>query len=339
MNSNSFTSTASSSISTGHHSQSTSHTTSGSSAPVNEDYSWDCDHSSDTSFSTSFGFNEKCLQCPQYSHRNTDVSSWHGHSQTTATSQVLKPSDSGHTPNISTENTTSYVCEQEKPKKERNMPMSLCFALALRDAVYFAADSRSSIPLSSQSVGGSTLAVKVLDDDYLKITTIEVAGKTVVAYSTGLNQFDGKSFADYLGSLPVNQAETVQDGLEQICNKIRQLKMGDVFITFFYFTGLIDFVRADYRNDGEKSCEFIPGKLDGDHINGTYSGATWGMELAKRMILTADAKDESVISAVNDLFFRIRVLSPYFDNSIGGTIRIAKLTPDGFTWLQGEPTK
>lgn len=271
--------------------------------------------------STSSGCSvEKCLRCP---YRNSNISTGEGHTQTK---------------NVTFDVHEKEKAKEEKAKCERNMPMSLCFALALRDAIYFAADSRSSSSLLNAGVGGAPLAVTVLDDDYLKITTLEVSGQTVVAYSTGLNQFDGKSFSDYLKSLPVNQAETVQDGLEQISKKIRQLNMENVFISFFYFTGLTDFIHAEYLNKGEKSCEFIPGQLKGDSTSISYSGANWGIELAKRLILPSDAKDESVISTVNDLFFHIRVLSPYFDNTIGGTIRIAKLTPNGFTWLQGEPT-
>lgn len=71
--------------------------------------------------------------------------------------------------------------------------------------------------------------------------------------------------------------------------------------------------------------------------NRFYSGADWGQALSKRMIFNHDFNDEMAICAFNQLYTKIQQVAPFFDDTIGGTIRIAKLTPDGFTWLQGEP--
>lgn len=216
--------------------------------------------------------------------------------------------------------------------------MSLCFAVMGKRATYIAADSRSSIGYDKFGTFDYRRHALV-DDNYVKLLPITVGDKTVVAFSTGENNFDGKSFADIIKSYSIN-GDDIDSNIFEIIKCFRRFLSGeDMFrIDFLYYAdGKNSVTHIFYNNgdDGPKTVDniFRQGTEDIYHI---ASGVGWGKDLSKKIFYCDN--DQIMINEVNSVFDTVQTVAPYFDNTIGGTIRIAKLTPSGFTWLQGEPT-
>lgn len=233
------------------------------------------------------------------------------------------------------------TCEfiDKKSIKNGESAMSLCLAQSTKDALYLAADSRSSVGFGDVKVNGKFLKYHIKSDNYVKLACVKILNTEVAMYSTGDNCFcNNKTFVDCLDEINLEGTTSVKEGIQTICDYFSNQSVSNLHISFFYFENGYVYEYGAYDKSSSKDCNFSPERLSEEKYNGFYSGTDWGQALAKRMIFSSDYTDEMAVCTINQLYEDIQQIAAYFDNTIGGTIRIAKLTPKGFTWLQGEPT-
>lgn len=236
--------------------------------------------------------------------------------------------------------------EKPKEKNEGEPGMSLCVAFATPEkSIYLAADSFSTVACEYDNLFSRDVRYRTVDENYQKIVHFEIAGHHVAAYSTGINGFGKEklSFKKAVESIDLSGCKNIKDGILFVCNRFFELgATGDFQITFFS-ASYDGFTKIDYQYTAQSQPT---GKWDiKDEVYkknrpALYArGAEWARALLPLINLKTESYVESeILSAINDFFKKIIQTSKLFDNTIGGTIRIAKLTPEGFTWLQGEPT-
>lgn len=224
--------------------------------------------------------------------------------------------------------------------------LSLCIAFVTPEKnIYLAADSFSSVPCEYGNLFSRDVRYRTVDENYQKIVHFEIAGRHVAAYSTGANEFGKEklSLKKAAESIDLSGCKDIKDGISYICNRFFELgAAGDFQITFFSASE-DGFAVTEYNYTAQSQPSDKWNTKEKSYVKNRpvlyFGGADWAQALVPYINLKTESYIESeILSAINDFFKKIIQTSKLFDNTIGGTIRIAKLTPNGFTWLQGEPT-
>lgn len=226
----------------------------------------------------------------------------------------------------------------------RRNEMSLCFGISYNGVVYLVADSRSSVINSKYIFGG--IKETVLDtDSYKKIGYVEVLTYKIALLATGQNKFDedDKTFIDVLHGINYNACSNLDAILRLTYEEFskRKRRYMDVHLTLFIadslsneiYTTNLSTLQECYAHEDMRGVPIS--KIPEGPQQCFWQGAGWGIEVIRHSDFDEAVMDEKrIIFQINSVFDRINKLSQYFDESIGGPIRIGKLTPDGFTWLQ-----
>lgn len=86
----------------------------------------------------------------------------------------------------------------------------------------------------------------------------------------------------------------------------------------------------------DKDCKFrkpIYGYW-ADFKRSMYIGELIFVKLADNFVEPNSTDEKEVVAYINKLYKALVAVSELTTNSVGGSIHIGKLTPDGFTWLQ-----
>lgn len=227
--------------------------------------------------------------------------------------------------------------------------MSFCIATAYSNQVYFAVDSRSSILRTETRLGDVRIASHILSDNFQKL----FYAQGVVIVITGADTFlpapngERKMFADILKSISFQTCDNPKKVIELIVDALSAMytfKLETTHAFFFYFDKdnvlhRLKLTSTEKKENFLKEENFVLSAPPSEnHFCYFMCGVGWAQELAKYFPFSTSSDDKTACEKLNRLMNRISTVSELFDNSVGGTIRIAKLTPDGFTWLQGEPT-
>lgn len=229
--------------------------------------------------------------------------------------------------------------------------MSFCIAIGYSNQVYFAVDSRSSILRTEKRLVKKKIASHILSDDFQKLFYTNGVAIMVTGVDTFSSSPSGKriTFSDILKSISFQSCDNPQKAVQLIIDTLGTLytfKLEKTFLTFLYFDkergNLLHSVSVTSTETESRFCKEDDWALSASPSDNNFcffmSGTDWAQEVARYFPFSTSNDDKTACKKLNDLMGRILTVSELIDNSVGGTIRIAKLTPDGFTWLQGEPT-
>lgn len=224
----------------------------------------------------------------------------------------------------------------DSSSRKRDKGMSLSFGISYGDAIYIATDSRSSIIHKGYSFGG-VKEMEIESDNYKKISRFEFLNYEIIMTSTGQNKFNGKTFSEALIDIDYSACPTIYSALHTIYKFFEDKKEDEMDISF------ISYIRdkekkmllvSSYSTANSKSGELSNIEI-APYFLCYWQGASWGIEVLRHTDFEENTDNEPlIIEQINSVYKRIEILSPRFDETIGGSIHIGKLTPDGFTWLQ-----
>lgn len=127
----------------------------------------------------------------------------------------------------------------DKEHKNGEHTMSLCLAISTYNALYLAADSRSSVGVGDKTVSGCSLKYYIKTDDYVKLACIKMPNADVTdvaVFSTGANCFNGnKTFTECLSEIPLHDVTSVKEGIERVESYFTKQLVQDLYISFFLF--------------------------------------------------------------------------------------------------------
>lgn len=205
--------------------------------------------------------------------------------------------------------------------------MSLCFGIAYGNIIYIAADSRSSFV--KDTVFGGKRFDKVDTDNYKKIVKIKINTTDVVVCSTGQNKFgeNGLSFEETIRKIPIKDdiREYIKDVKERfLAYQIPTQKL-DINVVFF---------ENNILNYYKYPSETIITSAD-DNIKAFWQGVNWAKSVFEYSYFDSHfVSEERTLSQINAVFVKVRKATSIFDKSVGGPVRICRLNPNGFVWLQ-----
>ena len=227
----------------------------------------------------------------------------------------------------------SISSNQVDRTKGCNNNMSLCFALEYGNIAYIAADSRSSYTKINNL--GFLVGYEIETDDYKKIINVNINGETAVLISTGQNKFgiEHENFADIVKKITAQPCENIKDFIKEVRNVFSKLKYPrDVLDITILFTDKGKLYTYYFPDNIEDSSFRTP---DSEELCACWQGVRWAKsvfeysEFDRRFI-----SEEHTLSQINEVYNKVYRVSKTFDNSVGGPVRIGKLTPEGFTWIQ-----
>lgn len=161
--------------------------------------------------------------------------------------------------------------------------MSLCFAFALHDKVYLAADSRSIMPDSFSQKNNFThrrVKQKVLSDEYKKIFKLPIPNRMVVGFSTGRNTFstDGLSLSDFIKQIDFSCGETLIQYATILASKASQCT-SDVYFELFEYVEKVLYRASISVCDNRISISSERYQPQRDEAYKVVSGAEWAKQL------------------------------------------------------------
>lgn len=228
----------------------------------------------------------------------------------------------------------STTFETKKTFKEF-YDMSLCFCVKYGDTVYIASDSRSSY-IQRNCFGGVSDSL-IDSDDYQKIVNVNINGNNVVLISTGQNKFSSeqKSFSAIINELMLNSYNDIKEFIESVRKTFWNYKNPD---TALEITVLVEKENNIYSytfpNAVDENSIIL---LDKEHkkIEALWQGTRWAKCVFEYSRFDEEFENERrTIEQINKVYEKINRLSCEFDNTVGGLVRIGKLTPNGFSWLR-----
>lgn len=214
----------------------------------------------------------------------------------------------------------------------RSTDMSLAICVAFSNAFYLAADSQSS-KMIEEGYTGSSPFTRALSFSSKKI--FRIRDTSIFGYSTGLNKFGDYNLQDFIRNLDL--PNDIRECGTTISNKLNTLDKRHTLALFhlFAFTkdGLdIVSITGDENTHiySSEHCIYTPETVDSFRLIRT--GATWATELARFAPFTSE---EDVKSVIEKLYRDAEIVGRFYDNSVGGSIHILKVTPDGYSWITG----
>ena len=224
----------------------------------------------------------------------------------------------GNSPIIS-----NYGCL--KPSESKVEKLSLCYALLYQKEAYIAVDSRLSVNVVRDEYG-KVVNMDIGTDDFQKIYIINDKN---IAFITGQSIFDydDKTFTDVMSNIDFTGL-SLKDTLN---------KLNEVFVDLVN-TGQRTEISVFSMDSGElKLGELIVGHsaFVYDYVFFPQTACMYhlkGVEWARPLIMRVDGRNntEYIINFYKEAYDQRK----YNDNSIGGPVRIVRLTPNGYEWIE-----
>lgn len=237
-------------------------------------------------------------------------------------------------------------CAVEEPSSESGAGkerciMSLCMGIVYDKEIYFAADSRSSVIVKRSVRSQKPILVESINDDFKKIIPLTVNKTQLVIVTTGINAFGIMDTPIYelISNIDYSSCESLWDISMAIKRKVDAFtlrKVKDISIDIFCFENSclcraeINFLNYDRPIVIHKHIQ----SYDGTPFIITI-GVDWCHNLQDyHPFPVIKENDDETMYIINSFYEKCIQISNIMEGSIGGPIRIGKLTPDGFTWLQ-----
>jgi len=204
-------------------------------------------------------------------------------------------------------------------QRKRDTDMSYLLTVALKNEIYIAADSRSTITYPD---GNQTYS-----DNYQKIVIIP--DTNIVVASTGLNSFNGKSFRDIVYSLKGNSQKELFADLVSKIKKYEILYNQKAFIicASVYENNEDTYTKTIYRTT-DNNFELLSNNI------GCYSaGAVFANNITDSLNITEIRRNPQ--ENIQKIMQNIISLSSVTDNTAGGPIQMVRITPEKAEWVDG----
>ena len=205
-------------------------------------------------------------------------------------------------------NVDSYAETREIQQDRRGLNMSLGLITVTPNAVYVAADSRTTNTVYN---GDNSIAQQTHNDNYQKIVIHKPTCKVVI--STGTNEFNGLSLKQLVES---------NDDIEKIKKELRAYRTN---------TRIVWYSDMNYPQIDTLFDRFVGRNLN--YILGNDAA----VDMIKPIPPFSGHNDNDAIAYINSIF-TLCIANPIpFNNTIGGKIHILKLEPEKAPfWIQGE---
>ena len=251
-----------------------------------------------------------------------------------------------------------YICPHNNKNTKKytlnegiSFSMSLCCAFIYKGITYLATDSVSSIVLDYSIFGGNPIAYKPISFAEEKIIKLPIKNRHIFVTISGINKIPEISIKDLIlkTDFDVNASVTI------LLNDIKE--QFDKYSVINCFPGNRTEIRIfEYQKTGELHTDFFVYDWETQKIINNYhfEKFSYDSDLPKRFLSGQDwaklvahyvhfekneISTEDTVSRINEIYSRVKEASRYFDSTVGGIIRILKLTPDGYEWLQNPPLK
>lgn len=218
--------------------------------------------------------------------------------------------------------------------------MSLCVAIIKPDSTYIACDSRNVIVLQKNPVNNECVNSIIKSDESRKFAKLNIDGRTIIAVTAGISDFCGnsKSFSGVLDEITFKRYDNLQEIANVIAStfmRARNNSNEDIHISLFEYVGSDSLNTAEITvNNG---CTIFCSEFSkGDNIPYiTANGDKWAKTALDYMLFNAQSSSEELtIDIINSAYTKLERIGAELNNTVGGQIRILKLSPNNYEWLQ-----
>ena len=215
---------------------------------------------------------------------------------------------------------------RNKPISSRGSSMSLCLSLIRNGEVYLAADSRLSDIISTDS-HGNILQSNIKSDDFQKLFVIN---ETTALFQTGQGEYcdDNRTFADVLktinftGMTLPDIAKTLNDSFAPLLDSGSDLSI----CIFSMETGALKIANVDVGIT-VKISEYIVYPPD-NIFKWERQGMNWTSDIIENI------HEEDPVLFIKTAYKNVYKQRDKHDFTIGGPVRILKLTSNGYEWIE-----
>lgn len=156
------------------------------------------------------------------------------------------------------------------------------------------------------------------NDEYKKIALFKPTNKIIA--STGDNDFNGKNLTAL-----VNECKD-EDELKR--------KLLPYETTLYIFSVENEKIYMEIITFHDKMYSVTKNCVSGRKEMASFSSSLTVTNFLKPILVNNKYYDKTALAYINAIYDLCMSVPDISDNTIGGDIRILKITPDGFTWLQ-----